>query len=86
MGGDRAMMMILLYMFIGIMAFVFAITSKNTILKESTVIGTLLASGYTRGELVRHYMTMPVLVTIVSALIGNILGYTSFKNFCAGMY
>lgn len=86
MGGDRAMMMILLYMFIGIMAFVFAITSKNTILKESTVIGTLLASGYTRGELVRHYMTMPVTVTIVSALIGNILGYTSFKNFCADMY
>lgn len=86
MGGDRAMMMLLLYIFIVIMAFVFAITSKNTILKESTVIGTLLASGYTRGEIVRHYMTMPILVTIVSALVGNVLGYTYFKDYCADMY
>lgn len=86
MGSDRAMMIILLYMFIAIMAFVFAITTKNTIEKEANVIGTLRASGYTRGELVRHYMTLPVLVTLISAVIGNILGYTVFKQVCVGMY
>lgn len=86
MGSDRAMMIVLLYMFIVIMAFVFAITTKNTIEKEANVIGTLRASGYTRGELIRHYMTMPVLVTLISAVLGNILGYTIFKQVCAGMY
>ena len=50
------------------------------------MIGTLRASGYTRRELVMHYMTLPVLITLVGALIGNILGYTVFKDVCAGMY
>ena len=69
-----------------IMAFVFGITISNTIRRESGVIGTLRASGYTRRELIRHYMALPVLVTLVGALVGNILGYTVFKNVCAGMY
>lgn len=29
---------------------------------------------------------MPLVITLIGALIGNILGYTVFKNFCAGMY
>ena len=86
MGSDRAMMIVLLYMIIVIMAFVFAITTTNTIEKEANVIGTLRASGYTVGELIRHYMAMPTIVTLISAVIGNILGYTVMKNFCAGMY
>lgn len=86
MGSDRAMMIALLYMVIAIMAFVFAVTISNTISKEANVIGTLRASGYTRGELIRHYMMMPVAVTVSGAVIGNLLGYTLFKNVCAGMY
>lgn len=86
MGGDRAMMIALLYIIIVIMAFVFGITVSNTISKEANVIGTLRASGYTRSELVRHYMTAPMLVTAVGALLGNLLGYTIFKNVCADMY
>lgn len=66
--------------------FVFAITTSNTIEKEANVIGTLRASGYTRGELIRHYMAMPCIVTLISAVLGNVLGYTVMKNFCAGMY
>ena len=31
-------------------------------------------------------MMLPVLVTLVGALIGNILGYTVFKGVCADMY
>ena len=86
MGGDKAMVVMLLYIVIVIMAFVFGITISNTIRKEAGVIGTLRASGYTRQELILHYMTLPVLVTLAGALVGNILGYTVFKGVCAGMY
>ena len=86
MGSDRSMMIVLLYILIAIMAFVFAVTTNNTIVKEAAVIGTLRASGYTRKELLVHYMTLPLLVTIIAAVIGNVLGYTVFKNICAGMY
>ena len=86
MGEDKAMMIMLLYIIMVIMAFVFGITISNTIRKEAGVIGTLRASGYTRQELILHYMTLPVLVTFVGALIGNILGYTILKDVCADMY
>ena len=86
MGSDRSMMIVLLYILIAIMAFVFAVTTNNTIVKEAAVIGTLRASGYTRKELLVHYMTLPLLVTVIAAVIGNVLGYTVFKNICAGMY
>lgn len=86
MGGDGAMMVVFLYIVMVIIAFVFALTTRDTIQKESNVIGTLLASGYQVKELVRHYMVMPVLVTLMSALIGNILGYTVLKDYCANLY
>lgn len=86
MTGDNAMITVFLYIVIVIIAFVFAITSSNSILKESTIIGTLRASGYSKGELVRHYMTAPLIVMLVAAIIGNILGYTFFKDYMAQMY
>lgn len=52
MGGDKVMVEVLLYILIAIMAFIFAVTTNNTIVKEASVIGTLRASGYTRRELV----------------------------------
>ena len=86
MGSDRTMIIALLYIVIAILAFVFGITISNTISKEASVIGTLRASGYTKNELIRHYMAMPIIVTSISAVIGNILGYTALKKVCAGMY
>jgi putative ABC transport system permease protein len=85
-GSDRAMMIVLLYVVIVIMAFVFAVTTNNTIFKEANVIGTLRASGYTRGELLVHYILLPIIVTIIGALVGNILGYTVFKNIFVNAY
>lgn len=79
-GTDEAMMKVLLYIVMVILAFIFAVTSTNTIEKEAVVIGTLRASGYTKWELVRHYLMLPVMVTIIGAIIGNILGYTVFKQ------
>lgn len=86
MGSDRAMIIVLLYIVIVIMAFVFGVTISNTIRKEAGVIGTLRASGYTKKELIRHYMALPIIVTLIGAIIGNILGYTVMKNVCASMY
>lgn len=86
MGSDRAMIIVLLYIIIVIMAFVFGVTISNTIRKEAGVIGTLRASGYTKKELIRHYMALPIIVTLIGAIVGNTLGYTVMKNVCASMY
>lgn len=85
-GGDQSMMLVLLYILIVIMAFVFAVTINHTITREAAVIGTLRASGYTRTELIRHYIFLPIVVSLVAAVIGNILGYTAFKYVAASMY
>lgn len=86
LGGDNAMFTVFLYIVTVIIAFVFAITTSSTIVKEASVIGTLRASGYTRKELILHYMSMPVLVMLAAALVGNVLGYTVFKEYMAGIY
>lgn len=85
-GSDKAMGGVLLYVLIVVLAFIFAITIGNTIEKEASAVGTLRALGYTKGELLRHYMTTPVLVTLIAAVIGNILGYTVFKDIVVDMY
>lgn len=85
-GKDRSIMIVLLYILIIIIAFVFAVTINHTIVKEAGTIGTLRASGYTKAEIVRHYLAMPLVVTLVASVLGNILGYSLFKNLVAAMY
>lgn len=85
-GGDKGIMLTLLYVLIVIIAFVLAVTTSNTINSEASVIGTLRASGYTKGELLRHYMVLPLVVTVIGSCIGNILGYTVFEKVVANMY
>ncbi len=86
MGSDKAMIEVLLIVFIAVIAFIFAITESNTIINEASVIGTLRASGYSKGELLRHYMAVPVIVVLTAAALGNILGYTCLKNVVVMMY
>ena len=86
MGSDKAMGGVLLDILIVIIAFIFAVTISNTITKEASPIGTLRALGYTKGELIWHYLSMPVIVTVLAATIGNIMGYTVFKNVVVSMY
>ncbi len=85
-GGDQGMMLILLYILIALLAFVFAVTINHTIVRESAVIGTLRAMGYSKIELVRHYLMSPILVSVASAVIGNVLGYTVFKSMVVSLY
>ena len=86
LGRDKVMAEVLLIILIAIIAFIFAIAISNTIVNEASVIGTLRASGYTKGELLRHYVTVPIIVTLLAALVGNILGYTYFKEVVVNMY
>ncbi|MBE6046289.1 MAG: ABC transporter permease [Clostridiales bacterium] len=86
MGSDRVMFQWLLYIIVVVLAFAFAITTRNTIEQEAKTIGTLRASGFTRRELLIHYITLPVIITLAAALAGNILGYTVFKMPMANMY
>lgn len=85
-GSDRPMMTVLLYILIVIMAFVFAVTINHTVAREAAVIGTLRASGYTKGEIFRHYLATPMLVTFFAAILGNIAGYTIFEDVARDMY
>lgn len=86
MGSDMAMGGVLLDILIVIIAFIFAVTVSNTIVREAKAIGTLRASGYTKGELIAHYLAMPVIVTLFGAAAGNLMGYTVFKNVVVSMY
>lgn len=86
LGSDRGSMLAFLYILIAVLAFIFGVTISHTITKEATVIGTLRASGYTRGELFRHYISMPTIVTLIAALVGNVLGYTYMKGVIADLY
>lgn len=85
-GGDRVMIITMLYIIMAVIAFVFGITTRNSLDKESKTVGTLRASGFKRSELVKQYAVMPLIVTLVSAVIGNILGYTVFKNIVVNTY
>ena len=86
MGSDKIMFEWFLYIVTIVLAFAFAITTRSTIEQEAKAIGTLLASGYSRKELLIHYITLPVAVTLAAALVGNILGYTVLKYMMADMY
>ncbi len=84
--GDSAMWSVLLYIIIAIMAFVFVVLTSSTIEEESAIIGTLLASGYRRRELVTHYLALPVAVGVVAAAVGNAAGYTLMSEPMRDLY
>lgn len=85
-GSDTNMMKWFEYIVIVILAFIFAVTISNTLTKEASVIGTLRASGYTKSELLIHYISLPVIVTFVASVVGNVLGYSVFKDMGAQLY
>ena len=74
--GDQVMWQVLVGLLVVIMGFVFVVLTNATIEQESAVIGTLLASGYRKGEIIRHYMVLPTLIGIVGCIVGNVLGLT----------
>ena len=86
MDGDTNSTIMMLYIMIALLAFIFALMTFSTIEAEAGAIGTLRASGYTKGEIIRHYMAAPTYVFLAAAVIGNIGGYTCFRKFMEDMY
>lgn len=86
MGSDVPSMKVFCYITIAIMAFVFAIIVMSTIDEEAQIIGTLLSNGYSKVEILGHYMRIPIAVTIISAFIGNIIGYIVLPAAFKAMY
>ena len=58
-------------------AYVISVFVVHGIERESSVIGALYALGVKRGDLMLHYLTLPVCVTTVAGLIGFALGISS---------
>ncbi len=56
-----------------IVAFLFALVSVHTFEDECSFVGVLIATGYKKKNILRHYLTIPVLVTLVSTAIGLLL-------------
>lgn len=84
--GDQTMWKTLMLMLIVIMAFMFVVLTGGTIEEESAIIGTLLASGWRKRELMLHYAALPCLVGIVAAIVGNLVGYTALAEPMKNLY
>ena len=65
---------VLLFLLVVIMGFVFVVLSSATIEQESAVLGTLLASGWRKRELVLHYLFLPAVVGLLASVIGLAIG------------
>lgn len=75
-GTDGPFMVVFVYMLVALIAFIFAVLTNNKIEQEAVIIGTLLASGYNKKEIIRHYLTPTLIIAAVGSIIGNLLGYT----------
>ncbi len=84
--GDSGMWFTLLQIIVVIMAFAFVVLTSATIEEESAIIGTLLASGYRRRELVAHYLMLPAIVGVLAAGLGTGLGLTCFTGPMKDLY
>lgn len=46
--------------------------------KESSVIGALYALGVKKKELILHYLTLPVVVTLIGGICGTVIGFSKY--------
>lgn len=56
--------------------YVISVFVVHSIENESSVIGALYALGITSKDLMLHYITLPVLVSVISSVIGGVLGFS----------
>ncbi len=57
-------------------AYVISVFVVHSIEQEASIIGTLYAMGVRRNELLRHYLALPVLITLIAGVIGTAFGYS----------
>lgn len=84
--GDSTMYEIMGILIICISGFVFVVLTGASIEQESAVIGTLLASGYHKRELVRHYLVLPTVVGLAATVLGALVANLFVSGLAASMY
>lgn len=57
--------------------YVLSVFVMHQIQRESSVIGALYALGAKKKDLIRHYVTLPTVITFVSGIIGSAIGFSS---------
>ena len=62
---------------VALLGYVISVFVIHTIESERSVIGTLYALGVRRRILLRHYLTLPVLISFLGGLVGTLAGYSS---------
>ena len=60
-----------------LLTYVISVFVVHNIDSEQSVIGTLYALGVRRSELTRHYLLLPVMVTLLAGIAGTALGYSN---------
>lgn len=86
MGGDKPMMLVFFCIMLSVISLVFLTIASSTINEEAEIIGTLMANGYRRRELIKLYLAGPVIISIISGIVGNVLGYTVMTKPMVSMY
>lgn len=56
--------------------YVISVFVIHSIERESSIIGALYALGVNRHDLLLHYLTLPVIVTVISSIIGTLIGFS----------
>ena len=59
-----------------LVSYVISVFMIHNIEEESSVIGSLYALGVKKKELIRHYLTLPVIVTAAAGAIGTAIGFS----------
>lgn len=85
-GTDAPTIITFVYILVAMIAFIFAILINSTIEKEAVIIGTLRASGYTKGEIIWHYLQPTLIVALLGSILGNLFGYTLMTKAFSDFY
>ena len=86
MSGDVPTMSIVTALLFIAIAFISSAEVKSIIEEEAPIIGTLLASGYKKRELLLNYMAMPLFIVIIASIAGNAISYLRVYKIYANVY
>lgn len=86
MSGDVPTMSIVTALLFLAIAFISSAEVKSIIEEEAPIIGTLLASGYKKRELLLNYMAMPLFIVIIASIAGNAISYLHVYKIYANVY
>ncbi len=59
-----------------LLAYVISVFVVHSVESESSIIGTLYSMGVTKNDLLAHYITLPVVVSFISGLVGALVAST----------